>query len=321
MANIFVQNTHGMDINVLDEDDGCRQIGRIALGPNIQPDYLFLSKDGSLLYTDWCDASWRNHDFEGAARSYFTAHDARTFAEVWRVEFDASANHYALHPSGRYAFISIYDRQRIMRLDLETREIAYAPVHTMAGHGIKCSKDGRFCYGSSVMSGDFWEVDCQTMELKRTFGFPHGVRPFALSSDGQYAYIQISHLHGFHKFNLKDWRVERTITLPEPPGMPKESRYPFTIDHGIGITPDQRYLVCLGTMANEVNVLDYKTYELVKSIKVGTQPSYLIFNPAGTRVYVTSRKTHELHVIDLDTLEIVHHVRDVGNYPQRVCVG
>lgn len=321
MGRVFVQHTNGCDIGVFEDADGFPDVGRIALGPDIKPDYLFVSKDGSLLYTNWSDMSYRRPGFAGAAESYFTAHDTETLAEVWRAPIISGVGHYALSPDETHAYCAVVDRPQVARVNLTTREVDYIGITSFGGHGVKFLKDGSRVYVGSIFVGHFAEIDPATAKMTRMYGFPSNVRPFAPTPNGRQMLVQLSHLHGFDVLDLESWTVVDRIHLPDnPPGTPVESAWPFTVDHGIVFSKDGTRLFILATTANEVYALDYPGYAVHGRLTVGTEPSYLALDPGGSRLFVTSRKTDEFHVIDTKTFEIVAHRAGTGDYPQRIAV-
>ncbi|MEM9056197.1 MAG: hypothetical protein AAGD86_01895, partial [Pseudomonadota bacterium] len=134
--------------------------------------------------------------------------------------------------------------------------------------------------------------------------------------------VQLSRFHGFHVVDLPTMTIEKTVEMPGiPDGLPHhEDKYPFTSDHGVEITPDERYIVFLATTGNYAAVYDFPTLEFVKTIPLGRQPSYLTVSKDSALCYASSRISGELHVISLETLEVVHVLSGVGAFPQRVCV-
>jgi YVTN family beta-propeller protein len=322
MGRVFVQHTTGCDIGVFEDTEGFPEVGRISLGRKIKPDYLFVSKDGKLLYTNWSDMSWREPGYPDPAKSWFTAHDTTTLEEIWRVDIVSGIGHYALDPAERYAYNAVVDRPQVVRVDLQTRAVEYISVTSLGGHGVKVLKDGSKCYVGSIFTGDFWEIDTATARMSRLFGFPAAVRPFAPTPDGKQMLVQNSHLHGFQVLDLAAWQIVDTVHLPDnPPDTPREVAYPFTVDHGILFAKDGTQVFILATTANEVYALDYPGYGVRGRLIVGTEPSYLTLSPDGARLFVTSRKTDEFHVIDTATFRIVANRKGTGNYPQRIAVG
>ncbi|MEM0955472.1 MAG: hypothetical protein AAGI24_15135 [Pseudomonadota bacterium] len=320
---IYVQNTIGADIRVYDETDAYRQVGTIEPGDALVPDSIVLSSDKSTLYANATNRweFWQNPTTE--ARSMFAAFDAHTLEELWRVPLLGSIEHFAASPDRRFVYNAHNDRKLVSKVDVQTREVTPIQIANLGGHKVRVSADGSRVYVGSIIWGSFDEIDATRDEWVRHFTFEDNVRPFALSPDGERAYIQLSRMHGFHVLNLQRWELEQTVALPglEDGGQPPcEDKYPFTIDHGVEITPDQRYIIFLCTTGAFAVVYSYPDLQQVKRIPLGRQPSYLTISADSKFAYISCRADCELHVVSLDSLETVHVIERVGAFPQRVCV-
>ena len=125
-------------------------------------------------------------------------------------------------------------------------------------------------------------------------------------------------MHGFHVVDLEAWEIERTVDMPglengEKP--PCETKYPFTIDHGVEITPDERYIIFLCTTGKFAAIYSYPDLKLVKRINVGKQPSYLTISSDSKLAYISCRADCAVHVVSLETLETIHILERAGAFP------
>lgn len=321
---IYQQNTIGGNITIFDEKNGYEKAGEMTFGENLVPDSIVLSADGSLLYANATNRweFWQNPMTE--QRSAFGAFDAKTFEEVWRIPLPGSIEHFAASPDKRYIYNAHYDRKLVTKVDVETQEVTPIQTANMGGHKVRVSPDGSRCYVGSIVWGSFDEIDTEKNKWLRHKTFEDNVRPFVISKDGRLAYIQLSRMHGFHVFNLESWEIERTVNMPgalEGQGDPPcEDRYPFTIDHCAEITPDGKHLIMLATTGHYAAVYSLPDLELVKTIPLGKEPSYLTMASTKPLCYISCRGSSALYVVSLDTLEVAHIVENVGVYPQRVCV-
>ncbi|MEM6414459.1 MAG: hypothetical protein AAF720_07355 [Pseudomonadota bacterium] len=320
---IYVQNTIGSDIRVYDEKNEFEPKGIITLGDELTPDSVVLSADKKTLYTNGTNRweFWREPTKE--ARSVFAAFDAITLEEKWRVPLLGSIEHFAASPDKRFVYNAHNDRKLVSKVDTQTQEVTPIQIANLGGHKVRVSKDGSRVYVGSIIWGSFDEIDATTDQWTRHFTFEHNVRPFALSHDGTTAYIQLSRMHGFHVFDLNEWKLRDTVKMPglddgsEPPC---EDKYPFTVDHGIEITPDQKYIIFLATTGGFAAVYSFPDLKFIKKIETGKQPSYLTVSSDSRYCYITCRASCELRVIDLASLETIHAIERVGAFPQRICV-
>ncbi|MEM6499801.1 MAG: hypothetical protein AAF709_24210 [Pseudomonadota bacterium] len=319
---IYQQCTLSNEVIALDEQNGFKEVARRTLRNGLAPDSVALSADGSELYfnahnrLEYWSQTW------AAPRSAFYCCDAATLKVKWVVPLAGQTEHFAISPDKRYVYCAHYDRMFVTRVDTTTRETLPIQIASLGGHKVRVSKDGSKVYVGSIVWASLDEIDAASATFTRRKTFDQNVRPFALSKDGATCYVQTSRFHGLHVVDLStdEMTIQRTVELPELPDHPApcEDRYPFTIDHGIEITPDERYAVILVTTGHYVTVLGYPDLEVVKHIPVGQQPSYLIVSKDSQTAYVTCRASNELFVIDLGTLEVREVVQIEGRYPQRI---
>ena len=320
---IYQQNTLGADVRVYDETRDYRPVGVITLGDELVPDSVVLSADKSTLYVNGTNRwqFWREPTGEG--RSVFAAFDAHTLKEKWRLPLLGSVEHFAASPDRRFVYNAHNDRKMVSKVDVETQTVTPIQIANLGGHKVRVSADGTRVYVGSIIWGSMDEIDATNDEWTRHITFEDNVRPLALAPDGSRIFVQLSRMHGFHVVDVAQWKVVDTIAMP---GMadgsqpPCEDKYPFTIDHGLEITPDRKYLVSLATTGAFAAIYSYPDLKFVKRIEVGQQPSYLTVSKDSKLLYISCRASCQLYIISLETLEPVHVIDRVGAFPQRVCV-
>ncbi|MEM8766695.1 MAG: hypothetical protein AAGE43_04580 [Pseudomonadota bacterium] len=322
MTRLYVQHTISNEVRVFEEDTDYTHAGTIALGEAWRPDSVVLSQDGATLYTNWKDMAYLSAKARTPSRSLFTAHDARTLDEQWRLPLEGAVEHFAAAPDKRYIYNAVSDRPWVIRVDVETQQADYAQITSVGGHKVRVSPDGARCYVGSIMTCELTELDAMSLERTRVQAFADYVRPFDLDADGRTAYVQLSRLHGFVVFDLDSWSIRETIALPELPAeTPVEERFPFTVDHGAEVTKDGRQLLLLATTGDHMVACDLPSLDVRGTVALGTEPSYLTLNPTGDRVYVTNRVSGNVQVVDLASLEVIGDFSTGGRRPQRICVG
>lgn len=319
---IYQQCTLSNEVIALDDQDDYREVARRTLRNGLTPDSVALSADGGELYfnahnrMEYWGQSW------AAPRSAFYCCDAKTLKVKWVEPLAGQTEHFAISPDKRYVYCAHYDRMFVTRVDTQTRETYPIQIASLGGHKVRVSKDGDKVYVGSIVWASLDEIDTASATFTRQLTFDQNVRPFALSNDGKTCYLQTSRFHGLHVIDLSQEAMQttRTVELPDLTDHPApcEDRYPFTIDHGIEITPDERYAVILVTTGHYATILSYPELEVVRHIPVGQQPSYLIVSKDSKTAYVSCRASNELYLIDLDALEVRDVVEINGRYPQRL---
>lgn len=321
MRRVYVQHTYGFDVAAFDQDADFAELGRIALGDQWKPDSVALSRDGKLLYTNWSHLGWTKADHRGGSHSLFTAHDAETLAEVWRLELDSAIQHFAYDPTGRYFYNAVMDRARCIRVDVETQSADYIQLPVLGGHKVRVSADGRYCYVGSMTSHELLEIDCATLSFTRRLEFPSFVRPFVLTPDSRTAFVQVSSYHGFYEVDLGAWKIVRQVDLPPlPADTPVEDEWPFTVDHGLEISKDGKYLCALATTGNYMMVYDLPSLDVRCRVELGVEPSYLAFSPEGDELFVTNRVKGGVIVLSVPDFRIIGQRAETGRRPQRICM-
>ncbi len=319
---IYQQNTLGADVAAFDEKDGYREVGRFKIIDGMAPDSVALSADATELYFNAHNRLEYWQDCTKGQRSAFYCLDARTMTQKWRIELPGQCEHFAISPDKRYVYNAHYDRKLVTRVDVKTQEVTPIQIANLGGHKVRVSRDGSKVYVGSIVWASLDEIDAQTCKATRYMTFDQNVRPFDLSHDGKRAYVQTSRFHGFHVVDLDAWRIVRTVRMPDIAGMPApcETRYPFTIDHGIEITPDERYLVALATTGHYAVIYAYPSLEPITHIPVGKQPSYLTISKDSRLCYISCRASDETWIIDMSDFKVAHVMKNIGRYPQRICL-
>ncbi|MGJ3231066.1 MAG: YncE family protein [Oceanicaulis sp.] len=319
---IYIQNTLGGDVAAFDETDGDREVARFSPGDELHPDSIVLSADGSTLHMNASNRFQLWNEPEALARSKFYGLDAKTLELKWSVDLPGQIEHFAASPDKRYVYNAHYDRKVVSEVDTQTRSVKLIKITDMGGHKVRCTADGKKVYVGSMIWASLDEIDRETGAFTRRMTFDDNVRPFALSKDGKRAYVQLNRMHGFHVVDLVDMKIVETVKGPGLKGAypGHEAHYPFTCDHGIEITPDEKFLITLATTGNFICVYNYPSLKLVTTIETDTQPSYLTVSKDSRWCYVSCRVSGTVHVYDLKSLKLNRTLKDVGVFPQRVCV-
>ncbi|MEM6411054.1 MAG: hypothetical protein AAF683_05930 [Pseudomonadota bacterium] len=317
---IYQQCTLSNEVIAIDEKDDFRELARFKLNNGMAPDSVALSADGGELYFNAHNRLEYWRDVNADQRSAFYCVDAHTLEEKWSIPLAGQCEHFAISPDKRFVYNAHYDRMFVSRVDTQTKEVERIQISSLGGHKVRVTKDGSKCYVGSIVWAALDEIDTDTGKFTRRMTFDDNVRPFAISPDGKKCYLQKNRFHGLHVIDLEAWEIERTVPLIDIPELPtpSETRYPFTVDHGVEITPDEKYIVLLATTGHYVAIYSYPYLEYVAHVPVGREPSYLIVTKDSSKVYVSCRKSDELFVISLSDFSVERVFNVPGSYPQRI---
>ncbi|MDH4255405.1 MAG: beta-propeller fold lactonase family protein [Gammaproteobacteria bacterium] len=238
---------------------------------------------------------------------------------LWKLPTDGLADHFALSADGGVLFVSVYSEDRVHVIDTaEGQELAR--IASCSGpHGMRFSADGRRVYNGCMIGDAIDVIDAATFEVTRRYNFLEGVRPFEISADESKAWVQLTRLHGLVELDLDEGRVTKTIHLPVPPGITAQQDFPHTAHHGLALTPDGTRLCAAGTVADYVAVLSVPELDLIATVPVAGEPSWIVPSLDGRYCYVSSRKGDTVSVISVAEGNEVARVK-VGSYPQRMWV-
>lgn len=346
---LFVENTIGGNVTVFDEANDYREVGELTFGGRILPDDICANTDGTLLYAngtyqpDYLEADSDPErrrrlfmsDYDGkisqaeskskkhfhemsSDQSVLVAFDTRSLEEVWRVDIRGHVGHMAITPDDRYVFNAVFDEFFTARVDTETREVDYIPMPFNGGHGMAISHDGKRAYVGSILMSELDIIDVATGNINQRMLFPDNVRPFAFTRDGNTAYVQTSRFHGFHVFDVQGNRIVRSIALPPlPPGTPVIEAFPHTVDHGMALTPNEDYLLALATTGNYLAIYSHPDLELLGTVELGGEPSWIIVDHDGRTAYCSNRLTDDVSVISITDRRETKRFK-AGSYPQRL---
>ncbi|MBO2463255.1 YncE family protein [Actinomadura violacea] len=267
------------------------------------------------------------------------AFDVVTGKELWHTRLDGfHADHAALSPDGTKYVISATTAQVAEVLDPRTGAVTGKFSTGTYPHQNDFTADGRYIYNTSIgitslpkslelLKGSFLleKVDANTLQVVKTWKFPHGIRPNLIAPDGNTFYAQQSYLNGFIKYDLNQGKIVNTVTMPysdhgkslSPDDYPQNSAH-----HGLALSGDGRQLCDVGTIDDYtaiVNTSDLSTKGIF-NYPVNSLPYWGTTSADGTRCFVSLSKANAVSVIDYATAKEVARV-PVGVFPQRERTG
>lgn len=265
-----------------------------------------VSPDGRTLYVS------RGH------RGDVAAFDLATGELRWKTSISGvRADHMTIAPDGDRLYVSALTADVVEVLDTETGEVlAQLPTGEWP-HDNHVSPDGARLYNASI--GNIvtpWEVrearvaapgvpspyqvtvfDRETLEVVDTHDFEAGVRPFALSTDEQRLYAQLSEYHGVVEYDLGAREITRSLDLPIDEGV-TEDDYDFEAPHhGLTLSADGATLCLAGRASDYVALVDTAVLRATAIIDVGDAPSWSETSPDGRSCVVANNRDGTVSVI------------------------
>ncbi len=342
---LFVENTHGGDVSVVQLPEH-RVVSSVDVGK--YPDSVVASQSGRRVYLSRARGFGLPGVPELARSGEVVALNTRTDEVAWRISFGGWPHHVEMDPRGRHLYVALYDSAYLLVVDVRERSIVDRIPLGFGGqgiphmlldlfyswfmghehgvplgygaHGLEVHPRTGDLYVGSMVTNRISVVDNRHRSVIARIPFENPVRPFVFSGDGSRLYAQLSSLHGFKVVDPNRRRVLKTVDLPDlESDVSRPWFYPRTVNHGIGVSPDGRYLLAAGSPSGYVAVYRHPSLDFVKTIPVGDEPNWIEFSGDSRYAYVSNRASNSVSVISLNQLTQVRSI-PVGTYPQRMAV-
>ena len=220
---------------------------------------------------------------------------------------DPRPNDLRFLPDGRHALVTSERRNRVVRIDVETGEVAGALEHGRpAGHMMALSPDGARAYVSCVVPGGVVALDVAGDAEPVYVGTAQGAEGIDVSPDGETLWVANNRAGTISVIDTDAMEVTRTLAAD---GFPFRVRF----------TPDGERVVVSHPMANEVRVYDARSGATLASVSVPGGPTSLAVCPGGRRVYAVCAGASKVAEIDVVAGRVAHWF-ETGPIPDGLAV-
>ncbi|HKD21735.1 MAG TPA: YncE family protein [Rhizomicrobium sp.] len=313
---VYVQATMSKELVVIDAES-FKVSARIPLS-----DYSYDvvgSPDGRIAYLASQISSGSPLGWQVNEAGRVDAYDTASNKVVWSTFVDGSVQHMAVAPDGSRAYVALFDKNYIDVLDAKSGTILARWYATLGNHGVIVSADGKRLYVGNMLNDNIWAYDTSTGKVVNVMRAGEAVRPLALDADETHIIYQLSRFHGFKVRDLRSGET-KSVDLPAlPAGTELPDAFPFTVNHGLAVTPDHKKLLAAGSIAGYVAIYSLPDYKLLGTVKVGNDSNWIGVRADSKVAFVSNRGSGTLSVIDIDQLKELKQI-PVGTMPQRVCV-
>jgi YVTN family beta-propeller protein len=314
---VFVQATMTKDIYVVDAET-YQVVDRIQVGD--YTDDVVGSPDGRVAFANAQIGSASPLGWEANDAGKVFAIDTATDKIVWSTSVDGSPHHLAVSPDGARLYVPLFDRTYLLVLDAHTGQQLQRWYTLIGDHSTEASRDGTRLYVGNMLADLIWVYDTANGAIVRVIRTGEAVRPLRLAPDQTHIIYQLSRLHGFKVSDVATGALTRTVEGPPLPASTQlPDAYPYTLDHGLGVTPDGTKLLTASSVGGYVAVYRLPDYTLIGTVKVGDDPNWVAFRSDSKVAFVTDRGSNALSVIDLDTMSEIKRI-PIGRMPQRLSV-
>ena len=313
---LYVENGVSGDVAVISIPEH-EVLNLIPVGPH--PDDIIGSPDGKMVYVNLGVVEGHTWDMPEAGE--IVAISTETDEILWRLPVEDGWPHHMSISKDGILYAPLFDRAYIVVIDTKIPKIVGRLDGMFGMHGTRLSPDEKRIYAGSILTQTMYVLDVEKNRPVKVINFPQGVRPFAFTRDETILYAQQSRLHGFEVVDLDTGKNIRTVHLPAlPEGMEAPEQFPHNLNHGLELSPDEKYVFAAGSVVDYVAVYTHPELELVKVIEVGEDPNWIVFSPDSKYAYIGCRGSHEVSVISVEEMREVKRVKTGGRGAARMRV-
>lgn len=248
----------------------------------------------------------------------FVCVDLKTEKIDWALPINGYPDSHAMTPDGKLIYLPKRHGRGWDVIDADEKKvIAHIPVPYGNPHNTWCSKDGTKMYLAALGNENLYVADVKTHTIVSVIGpfqsdpgegwgwiynttnGPKGIRPFAVSNDDKFAYVNMDGILGYE---IGDLETGKRIGRVEVQGFEKLKGNHLTASHGVNLPPDQKEIWVSNDAGPYVHVFDRTTtpHKQVADIKLRRKNGWISFSIDGKYCYPSSGD-----VIDTKTKKIV----------------
>ena len=248
--------------------------------------------------------------------------DVNALKVVKKVPLSGRPNNIAITPDGRKVYTAIAQSPGALDVfDTESGEIV-ATISVHGGvHNTYVTPDGKYAVAGMIGARNITVVDTATDRPVWTTYFDRGIRPMAfdVNADGstRHIYAQLSNFNGFGVVDFATRKEVRRIEYPELPPDERTPGHGGNTAHGLGVTPDNGYLVANSSLNSSVYVYTLPDLELVGGVRVGHSPNWITITPDSKYAYVSLSGNNSVAVVEIASVEKVAEIPTGGQVPKR----
>lgn len=248
--------------------------------------------------------------------------DVAMMKVIKQIPLSGRPNNIAATPDGRKVYVAIAQSPGALEvIDTATNQIsAIISVHGGV-HNTYVTPDGKYAIAGMVGARNITVVDTKTDMPVWTTYWDLGIRPMAMdtNADGstRRIYAQLSNFNGF---GVLDFDTRKEVTRIEYPEVPSGQRTPGhggNTAHGIGVTPDKKYLVANSSLNSSVYVYRLPDLDLVGGVRVGHSPNWVTITPDSKYAYISLSGQNSVAVVDIAEVEMITEIMTGGQVPKR----
>lgn len=318
-TRVYVTNSAASTIDVIDtaNNEVVQVIGGIEL-----PHGVNFSPDGSRVYVS------------NESESVLDVVDRKSGQIFSKVALSGRPNNITVAKDGGRVFVGIRAEPGSVDV-IDTKSLQRVKNIPVDGpvHNIYVTPDGNYAVSGSIENKAATVIDLHTEQAVWEVKLGSGVRPMAFERDPDGStsrfFVQLSGFHGFAVVDFAKRAEVARVKLPDAPsGFGTAEDRTGTPSHGIGVSPDNKFLWVNSTLANAVFKYSLPDLQLVGHVALpevhplgraatGCVPEWITFTPDSARVYISNSAAESVSVVDAATMKLIAEI-PVGEVPKRI---
>jgi YVTN family beta-propeller protein len=246
--------------------------------------------------------------------------DGKTLKVTKKIPLSGHPNNLAITPDGRKVYVAIAQAPGALDVIDAASQTKTKTISVHGGvHNVYVTPDGKHAVAGMIGARNMTVVDTKTDMPVWTHYFDLGVRPmtFDANPDGstRRAYAQLSEFNGFAAVDFETRKEVARIKYPEV--AKKTTGHGGNTAHGIGVTPDNRYLVANSSLNSSVYVYSLPDLKLIGGVEVGHSPNWVAITSDGKFAYISLSGNNSVAVLDIKAVKVVTEIKTGGQVPKR----
>ena len=251
----------------------------------------------------------------------FVCVDLRTEKILWSIPIIGYPDSHAQTPDGKYIYLPKRHARSWDVIDADQGKIvANIPIHYGNPHNTWASKDGTKMYLAALGNEYLYVADVKTNKIisqvgpfqpkqedpwgwtQKKHNGPKGIRPFAVSNDDHYCYVNLDGVLGYE---IGDITTGKRIGRVDVAGFELKRGGHLTTSHGVNFPPDEKEIWVSNYAGPFIHVFDatVNPHHKIADIPLSGRNGWITFSIPGDYAYAASGD-----VIDAKTKKIVAHL-------------
>lgn len=215
-------------------------------------------------------------------------------------------HHQAITPDGRYVISTHPIRGNISVVDMQTNQVVKTIKTGPAPNYTLVTRDGKKAFVSNSGNGTISEIDLATWKVIRTLKAGASPEHTIFSSDEKTIYVANPRAGKVSVVSLAKGDVVKTYDIGKSV-------------HGLDISDDGKTLFVTSKKEDKLVAVDI-TSDKLRSIKLSPAPYHLNTIHGTGKVYISSRKSPIIWVVDQKRLEVLGKINLPGGEAHQMAI-